>query len=128
VPGQRASTPLLLIGLWAGLLITFMVLRPSPHSGLFWLLAVTALVPGGAYMLLSHLESRRNQREVTAWIRQINGLVDVHDFEDDGHLPEYLDESERRRVVEELERMPPGARSLRRALGIVSPALIREGT
>lgn len=79
-------------------------------------------------MLLSHLESRRNQREVTAWIRQINGLVDVHDFEDDGHLPEYLDESERRRVVEELERMPPGARSLRRALGIVSPALIREGT
>jgi hypothetical protein len=79
-------------------------------------------------MLLSHLESRRTQREVTAWIRQINDLVDVDDFEDDGHLPEYLDESERRRIVEELERMPPGARSLRRALGIVSPTLTRDDT
>jgi len=78
--------------------------------------------------LLSHFESRRNQREVTAWIRQIKDLVAVRDFEDDGHLPEYLDESERRRVVEELERMPPGARSLRRALGIVSPPLIRDDT
>ncbi|HSE04344.1 MAG TPA: hypothetical protein VLK35_09370 [Methylomirabilota bacterium] len=89
---------------------------------------MSALVPGGAYMLLSHLESRRTQREVTAWIRQINDLVDVDDFEDDGHLPEYLDESERRRIVEELERMPPGARSLRRALGIVSPTLTRDDT
>lgn len=79
-------------------------------------------------MLLSHSESRRNQVAVTAWIQQINQLVDVHDFEHDGHLPEYLDESERRRVVEELERMPPGARSLRRALGIVSPTLIGDDT
>jgi hypothetical protein len=117
---------LVLIGLWAGLLITFMVLRPSPHSGLFWLLATSALIPGGAYMWLSHSESRRNQLAATAWIRQINQLVDVRDLEDDGHLAEYLDESERRRVVEELERMPPGARSLRRALGIVSPDLIGD--
>jgi hypothetical protein len=56
----------------------------------------------------------------------VNTLVDVRDFQDDGHLPEYLDESERRRVVEELERMPRGSRSLRRALGIVSPELVDD--
>jgi hypothetical protein len=77
-------------------------------------------------MLLSHLESRRDQLEVTIWIRKVNHLMDIHDFEEDGHLPEYLDESERRRVVEELERMPPGSGSLRRAIGRVSPDLIRD--
>ena len=76
-------------------------------------------------MLLSHRESTRMQRQTLVWLRKINELVDVHDFQDDGHLSEYLDESERRRVVEELERMPRGSRSLRRALGIVAPDVLK---
>jgi hypothetical protein len=106
----------------------FMVLRPTPYSLFFWLLPGSAIVVGGAYMLLSHLESRRHQRDVTTWLRKLDQLVDVDDFEDDGHLAEYLDESERSRVVGELERMPIGARSLRRALSIVSPELIGDDT
>ena len=77
-------------------------------------------------MILSHRDSRRTRLETLAWLRKVNQLVDVHDFADDGHLPEYLDDSERRRVIEELERMPAGSRSLRRAIGIVSPELVRD--
>jgi hypothetical protein len=124
---KRSSLPLLLVAIWAALLIQFVVLRPRPYSFLFWLLVVSAMCFGGSYMLLSHFESRRVELEVTAWLRKLDQLVDVHDFEDDGHLAEYLDESERRRVLEELERMPSGARSLRRAIGIVSPDLLGNG-
>jgi hypothetical protein len=103
-----------------------MVMRPSPYSLSFWLLAGSAMLSGGLYSLTSHMESKRVKRATLAWLQQVNELVDVRDFQDDGHLPEYLDESERRRVVEELERMPRGSRSLRRALGIVSPELVDD--
>ena len=114
---------LLPLAVWACLLIMFMVARPSPHSALFWLLIGCAVVSGGFYMFLSAHENRRTQRETVAWLRTVNGLVDVHDYEDDGHLYDYLDDSERRRLIEELERMPAGSRSLRTAIGLVSPEL-----
>ena len=117
------STQLVLIATWAGLLIIFMVVRPAPYSLTFWLLLGSAVLSGGLYMLLSGRESRSTQREALAWLRKVNELVDVHDYENDGHLEEYLDDSERRRVIEELERMPAGSRSLREALSIVSPDL-----
>jgi hypothetical protein len=126
IPRRRSSLPLLLIVVWAALLIALIALRPSPSSFRFSLLLVPAMVCGGAYMLLSDLESRRTRRETLAWLRRLNELVDIHDFRDDGHLPEYLDDSERRRVIEELERLPRGSRSLRRAIAIVSPDLVRE--
>jgi len=121
---RYSSTPLLLITVWAALLVTFMVVRPSPYSLPFWLLVGSATLVGGHYMLLSHRESSQTERATLLWLRQINELVDVRDYADDGHLPEYLDDEERRRVIEELERMPPGSRSLRRALSAVSPELV----
>ena len=77
-------------------------------------------------MLLSHRESRQVQRATVGWLQQLNNLVDIRDYADDGHLAEYLDEAEQRRVIEELERMPAGSRSLRRALSIVSPDLVDD--
>ena len=77
-------------------------------------------------MVLSTRDSRRNQRETMLWNRNVRTLVDIHDHEDDGHLYEYLDAAERRKIIEELERMPAGSRSLRRALSIVSPELTRR--
>ena len=117
---------LLPLGAWACLLIIFMVVRPSPRSISFWLLLGFALLFGGVYMFLSARESRRTESEALAWLRKVEKLVDVHDYEDDGHLYEYLDDSERRRVIEELERMPAGSRSLRSAIGIVSPELAKR--
>ena len=115
---------LVLVVIWASLLITFMVVRPSPYSFPFWLLLGSAALFGGLYMLLSHRESRRTQLEALAWLQKISELVDVPDYENDGHLEEYLDDSERRRIVAELERMPVGSRSLRHAIDIVSPDLV----
>jgi hypothetical protein len=123
---MKTAAPLLLIGLWACLLVIFIVVGPSPYSRTFWLLLGVATFCGGLYMLLSRQESRKTQRETAEWHRQLRTLVDIQDYEDDGHLAEYLDEGEQRRVIEELGRMPPGSRSLRRALRIVSPELINE--
>jgi hypothetical protein len=120
------SSHLLLIVLWAGLLVTFLVMRPAPHSALFWSLVGSALLFGGLYMVLSLRESRRTQSATLASLQRVDELVDVRDYRDDGHLPEYLDDAERRRVIEALERMPAGARSLRRAIGMVSPDLLDD--
>jgi hypothetical protein len=117
---------LLPLAVWACLLIVFMVARPSPRSTSFWMLIGCAIASGGVYMVLSTRESRRTQRETLLWSRKVDTLVDVHDHEDDGHLYEYLDDSERRRIMEELERMPAGSRSLRRAIRIVSPELTKR--
>jgi hypothetical protein len=116
----------LLISLWAVLLIVFMVVRPAPYSPAFWILLGAATLFGGLYMRTSYRESRRTQRATTDWLTQVHALVDVDDFEDDGHLPEFLDGEERRRVIEELQRMPAGSRSLRRALATVSPEIVAD--
>ena len=118
---------MLLISVWAALLIVLMVARPAPDSPLFWIMVGTAMLCGGLYMRASSRDSRRTQRATTDWLQQVHSVVDVDDFEDDGHLPEFLDADERRRVIEELERMPAGSRSLRRALEIVSPEIVAVG-
>jgi hypothetical protein len=117
---------MLLISVWAALLIVFMVARPAPYSPLFWFLMAAAMLFVGLYMRASHRETRRTQRATGDWLTQVHALVDVDDFDDDGHLPEFLDPEERRRVIEELECMPAGSRSLRSALEIVSPELLPD--
>lgn len=123
---RYSGTQLLLIGAWASLLIIFMVMRPSPASPVSWVLIGSAMSVGVLYMHLSSQDSRQTERATLAWLQQVYDLVDVHDYQDDGHLPEYLDEAERRRVLDELRRMPSGSRSLRRALAIVSPELLTD--
>ena len=103
-----------------------MVARPSPSSPLSWLLIASAMLVGVLYMQRSNSESVRTQRAALAWLEAVHQLVDVHDYRDDGHLPEYLDAAERQRVIAELQRMPAGSRSLRRALEIVSPELLNN--
>jgi hypothetical protein len=123
---RRFDAPLASVVIWAGLLIAFIAVRPVPYSLPFWLLAAAVAAAGGAHMFLSHRESRQSEVEISAWTRKLEQLVDVRDFDDDGHLPEYFDESERCRILAELERMPRGARSLRRAIGRVSPDLVKD--
>ena len=123
---RYSGTSLLLVAVWAALLIIFMVVRPSPTSPLSWVLIGSAMFVGVLYMQRSSQESRQSEHATLAWLQQVHELVDVVDYRHDGHLPEYLDEVERRRVLEELRRMPSGSRSLRRALEIVSPELLTD--
>ena len=112
---------MLLVALWAGLLIAFMVVGPRPSSVLFWLLIGGAIAVGGLYMLAARRDSSRTRREWRDWSRRVAEMVDVNDYVDDGHLFESLDDAERQRVVAELARMPAGSRSLKRALELVCP-------
>ena len=123
---RYSGTSLLLIAIWASLLIIFMVVRPSPTSPLSWALIGSAMFVGVLYMQRSSQESRQTELATLAWLQQVYELVDVHDYRDDGHLAESLDETERGRVIAELRRMPSGSRSLRRALAIVSPELLTD--
>ena len=121
---RYSGTSLLLIAVWASLLIIFMVVRPSPTSPVSWALIGLAMYVGVLYMQRSSQESRQTEHATLAWLHQVHELVDVHDYQDDGHLSEYLDEADRQRVLDELRRMPSGSRSLRDALSIVSPELL----
>ncbi len=106
------------------LAVVWQALRSRSHW-LSWL--VVGLV--GAWGVHWFIRSRKEKREGEAlaeWQQTLKSLVDVRDFEDDGHLHEWFEPAERERLVEELQRMPRGSRSLRRAIEIVNPELIRD--
>ena len=109
-------------------LVPIIVVRPKAHTVLFWLLTAPCILAVAGYKLLRHLENRRAVRDAADWHRRLMAVVDVRDFEDDGHLHEYFEPAERERLIQELERMPPGSRRLRRAIEIVSPELIDDDT
>ena len=77
-------------------------------------------------MVLSRREEKREENDVTAWNSRLTSLVDVQDFSDVGHLHEYFTKDERIRVIQELEQMPTGSRSLRKAISIVNPTILEE--
>jgi len=92
-----------------------------------WLLAVVGWAGYGVYLLVVGRKEKRESEKLAEWHRRLVAAVDVQDFEDDGHLHELFEPEERERLIQELERMPQGSRSLRRAIEIVSPELLNEG-
>jgi len=115
-----------LLAAWALLILALMVLRPRPNEMRFWLLFGPGLLAGVGYMIWSRRESRRDEADVADWNSRLAAAVDLPDFEDDGHLHECFTPEERERLIQELERMPRGSRSLKKAIGIVSPEMIEE--
>src|SRR5207249_4869557 len=111
---------------WALLIICFLVLHPNPRSFLFWFLLIPGIVFGLSYMRTSHREDKSLEKDFVEWQKSLKVLVDTWDFHDDGHLYDSLDKEERDRIVKELKEMTPGKRSLRKAIGIVCPDLIRK--
>ena len=94
---------------------------PSPWISL---LVVALVVAWGVQWFISSRKEKRESEELADWHRRLEAAVDVHDFEDDGHLHELFQPAERERLIQELERMPRGSRSLRRAVEIVNPELV----
>jgi hypothetical protein len=126
VKNRSSPLPVVLVVVWALLLIAFMALRPRPREPLFWVLLVPAFITGGGYMIVSYVASRRTMAEVADWYKRLSEVVDVQDFEDDGHLHEQFDPDERERLIAELKRMPPGTRNLRKALATFAPELLER--
>ena len=60
------------------------------------------------------------------WYRRLDAVVDIKDFKDADCLYGYLEPNERKRLMQTLERMPRGARSLQKAIRSVSPELIDD--
>lgn len=92
-----------------------------------WLwLAVALVIAWGVHWFITSRREKRDGEELADWHRRLEAAVDVRDFEDDGHLHELFEPAERERLIQELERMPRGSRSLRRAIEIVSPEIAHE--
>ena len=102
------------------------VVWQSFHSRSPWLsvLAVVLVVGWGVQRFVSYRTEKRETLELADWQRRLDAVVDVRDFDDDGHLYEYFETDERERLIQELERMPRGSRSLRQAIKIVNPEII----
>src|SRR3989304_2971421 len=107
--------------LWALLLLLFVVVQPRPWSPLFLSLFGLAMALGIWLMWRSHLESVASKRAFATWQARIQSLAPAMDVDDDGHLYEWLDPPQWEAVFSELERVPSGSRSLRQAMGVVSP-------
>jgi hypothetical protein len=122
----RLSMPLVSILVWAACLVALIVMRPAVGSAGFWGLIVIAVVAGAAYMIDAHVQAQRRRHEVAEWLERLRSLVDFADVEDDGHLNEWFDADEWQRIFRELERMPKGERSLRRAIETVDPDFAKD--
>ena len=97
----------------------------SQPSWLAWL-AVGLVIAWGVHWFISSRREKREGEELEDWRRRLESVVDVRDFGDDGHLHELFEPAERERLIQELERMPRGSRSLRRAIEIVSSELVHD--
>ena len=119
---NTAGLRLWLYVIFAACILAFMF---APRSWSVWsrsLLWAPAFAAGIAYMWLGRDENRRARDEAAKWLTRYNNLRDAHDVPDDGHLYESLDADDWARVFALVEQMPPGARSLRRAIKEVDPS------
>jgi hypothetical protein len=119
---NTASLRVWLYVAFAGAILGFMLAPrnwPAWVCGLLW---VPAFAAGIAYMWLERAENRLARKDAANWLARYNTLVDAHDVPDDGHLYEYLAPEEWARVFALVEQMPPGDRSLRRAIREVDPS------
>ena len=118
----RSGLRLWLYVVFAACVLAFMFAPrswPMWARGLLWAPGFAAAI---AYTWLERAENRRAREDASNWLARYNALADAHDVPDDGHLYECLDAEEWERVFRLVERMPRGARSLRRAIEEVDPS------
>jgi hypothetical protein len=96
------------------------------RSPLYAWLGAGLVVAWGVHSFFTFRRGKREGEALADWHRRLRAAVDVQDFDDDGHLHELFEPAERERLIQELERMPRGSRSLRRAIEIVSPEIANE--
>src|SRR5262245_9700584 len=99
------------------------------RSSRSWWRTIFVAACAGAWTVYAFHRRRREQAELAAlddWYRRLQAAIDVRDFDDDGHFHEYFEPADRERLIQELESMPRGSRSLRRAVEIVNPEVVDD--
>lgn len=119
-------TQIILLVAAGALGLAFVILRPAPNTGAFWLIVTPGIL---CVIYNSIIENKRRKREVAkykTWHEQLMNLVDIDDFENDGHLNEWFSDAQWIQIFKELESMPKGSRSLKRAIETVVPEIKNE--
>ena len=97
-----------------------------PWRDLFDLLCIGAFMVIGVNALIDIRRQKHKTKSEAEWYRSLDAIVDIKDCKDADCLYGYLEPDERKRLMQALERMPRGSRSLQKAVKIVSPELIDD--
>lgn len=119
---MRRNT-LVVFAAWIMLLVVSMMVGVRRLWG--WPLWVLTFAVGALLMRLSSREGRQGREEWVWWDRELTARGAVRDV-DDPHVHEWLDREEWNEVFRALEQMPPGERSLRKAIADIEPGILSE--
>ena len=113
--------------IWWGM-VAYAVITQLQSSMSSWLIIfiVVCAVGWAVHAFRTRRRERSEIAQLDDWYRRLEAVVDVRDFDDDGQFHEYFEPADRERLIQELERMPRGSRSLRRAVKIVNPELVDD--
>jgi hypothetical protein len=97
-----------------------------PLRDLFDVCVLIVMIVLGIQVFIDKRKQKRRINSQAEWHRSLDAIVDLKDFKDADCLYGYLGPDERKRLMQALERMPRGSRSLQKAVRIVSPELIDD--
>jgi len=84
---------------------------------------ITVVVFAGTVSLAEARRKKEKQAAETQWNQSLAAVMDLHDFKEPDDLYAYLDAGERARLLQCLQKMPKGARSLYRAVHEICPEI-----
>ena len=93
-----------------------------------WGFVVAFVIYARVDMLMISYREKQKAKDRADWNRHLTATVDIHDFADWEDLYAYMDPGERIRLMQGLERMPRGSRSLRKAVQKVCPEMLPPET
>jgi hypothetical protein len=117
------------IGIVWFLMVSYAVGAVILRARFSWLsvLLLICIVVWGVQLFFSYRNEAREESEWKEWQHSLHAAVDVRDFEiDERRLYNLLEPAERKRLIQELEQMPHGSRSFRRALEMVAREMVNE--
>lgn len=105
-------------GVWAAILIAFVVLQPGTSSPVFWGLAAAAVAATAAQMTIAYRRATVEQETIDGLSERLSALGAIVDLAegDDQDVLETLNDQQWEDVFLALAKMPRGSRSLRKAI------------
>ena len=97
--------------IWWGM-VAYAIITQLQSSRSWWLtiFLVACAVGWAVHAFRTHRRERGEMAQLDDWYRRLEAVVDVRDFDDDGHFHEYFELADRERLIQELEL--PAARAM----------------